>query len=259
MRQDDAAHSGYSHDGFLGEKLRLRQPRDGFRSGHDAVLLAASVNPRQGGHVAELGSGAGVAALCFLARRSDAHVTGIEFDSDLVALAQTNAAANNLGQRAQFRQGDIAGAFGDLHIVANSFDDVMANPPFHEVGTVPDIAHDGKARAHIGAEGTLDNWVKCACALTRSGGHISFIHRADALDRLLTVMHKRLGDLHVLPIMPKPESAATRVLVRGKRDARAPVTLLPPLVLQDDSGQPSAAAEAILRHGAELAFGRNGG
>ena len=259
MRQDDAANAAYSHDGFLGEKLRLRQPTDGFRSGHDAVLLAATANPPQGGHVAELGSGAGVASLCFIARRSDAHVTGIEFDGEMVALAQANAAANNLGARAQFRQGDVAGAFSDLHIVANSFDEVIANPPFHEAGTVPEMAHDGKARAHIGTEGTLDNWVKCACALTRAGGHISFIHRADALDRLLTVMHKRLGDLHVLPIMPKPESAATRVLVRGKRDARAPVTLLPPLILQDDNGQSSAAAEAVLRHGAALAFGRNGG
>lgn len=264
MRQDDAAatsaarSAATSQDGFLGGKLRLRQPRDGFRSGHDAVLLAAAANPPQGGHVAELGSGAGVAALCLLARRDDVNVTGIEFDADLVALAQNNAIANNLEARAQFRSGDIAGAFADLHLVANSFDEVIANPPFHEAGTVPDISEETKARAHIGSEGTLDSWVKCACALVRANGHISFIHRADALDRLLSVMQKRLGDLHVLPIMAKPEAAATRILVRGKRDARAPVTLLPPMVLQDDNGQPSAAAEAVLRHGAALAFGSNG-
>ena len=249
----------YSHDGFLGGRLRLRQPRDGFRSGHDAVLLAASADPVQGGHVAELGSGAGVASLCFLARRQDAQVTGIEYDSALVALAQANEAANNLGERAQFREGNIAGLFGDLHMVANSYDEVIANPPFHDIGSVPEIDHEGKARAHIGAAGTLDSWVKCACALARAGGHITFIHRADALDRLLTVMHRRLGDLHMLPVLPKPDQAATRVLVRGKRDARAPVTLLPPLILQDADGRPSAAAEAVLRHGAALAFGKNGG
>ena len=42
---DDDNAGAYSHDGFLGGKLRLRQPRDGFRSGHDAVLLAASAGP----------------------------------------------------------------------------------------------------------------------------------------------------------------------------------------------------------------------
>ena len=252
-------NANYSEDGFLGGRLTLRQLRDGFRSGHDAVLLAAAAGPPRGGHIAELGSGAGVAALCVLARRKDVEVTGIEFDTELVSLAEQNAAHNELQARAHFRQGDIGGAFADLHMVANSFDEVIANPPFHEPGTVPEIAHDGKARAHIGVEGTLDHWVKCACALTRAKGHVTFIHRADALDRLLTVMHRRLGDLHILPIQPKPNVPAGRVLVRGKRDAKAPVTLLPPLVLQDAQGRPSAAAEALLRHGEALAFAPDGG
>jgi len=253
--QDETA---YSEDGFLGGMLRLRQPRDGFRSGHDAVLLAAAALPPRGGHIAELGSGAGVATLCAVARRKDIEATGIEFDAQLVALAQENAAANDLQARAHFREGDINGAFSNLHLVANSFDEVIANPPFHDVGTVPDMDHEGKARAHIGLEGTLDSWVKCACALTRAKGHVTFIHRADALDRLLTVMQKRLGDLHILPIQPKPDMAAGRVLVRGRRDAKAPVTLLPPLILQDGQGRPSAAAEAVLRQGEALAFGGNG-
>ena len=77
--------------------------------------------------------------------------------------------------------------------------------------------------------------------------------------QLLTVMQKRLGDLHVLPVLPKPHKAATRVLIRGRRDARAPVTLLPPLVLQDMEGQTSPAAESVLRHGAALAFAEAGG
>lgn len=254
MQADDT-----SQDGFLGGKLRLKQPREGFRSGHDAVLLAAAANPPSGGHIAELGCGVGVAALCFAARRKDAQVTGLDIDETLVALAQTNAAANDLQARTHFKIGDIAGPFADLHMVANSFDEVMANPPYYETGAVPPLAHDAKALAHIGDAGTLDNWVKCAAALTRAKGHICFVHRADALAQVLAVMGKRLGDLHVLPIQPKPDTAATRVLVRGRRDARAPVTLLPPLVLQNADGSPSAAAEAVLRHGAALAFGAGGG
>lgn len=241
-------------DGFLGGKIRLKQPRAGFRSGHDAVLLAASANPPLGGHIAELGCGAGVASLCFAARRRDAEVTGLDIDADMVALAGQNAAANGLEARTHFRTGDIAAPFSALHMVANSFDEVIANPPFYETGTVPPLEDEAKSRAHIRAAGTLDNWVKCAAALTRAKGHVTFIHRADALAGLLAVLSKRLGDLHILPILPKPNRAATRVLVRGRRDARAPVTLLPPLVLQDENDRPSNAAEAVLRHGAALAF-----
>lgn len=249
----------YTTDGFLGEKLRLKQPRDGFRSGHDAVLLAAAAHPPQGGHIAELGSGSGVAALCFAARRKDAQITGIEMDGEMVALAQNNAEANDLAGRAHFKQGDVTAPFAELHLVANSFDEVIANPPFYLQGHVPDMAHDGKAQAHIGAQGTLDAWVKCACALTRAKGHVTLVHRADALAQVLTVMQKRLGDLHVLPVHPRADKAATRVLVRGRRDARAPVTLLPPLVLQNDAGAASLKAEAVLRHGAALAFDESDG
>ncbi len=256
-QQDDNIR--YTHDGFLGDRLRLKQPRDGFRSGHDAVLLAAAADAPENGHIAELGSGAGVASLCFAARRPDAQVTGIELDDALVAVAQENAQANDLAARAHFKVGDVTGAFSALHMIANSFDEVIANPPFYESGAVSELAHDGKARAHIGEEGTLDNWVKCAAALTKAKGHVVFIHRADALGQLLTVMQKRLGDLHVLPILPKPARAATRVLIRGQRDARAPVTLLPPFVLQDSDGNASTAAEAVLRHGAMLAFTEAGG
>ena len=249
----------YTTDGFLGETLRLKQPRDGFRSGHDAVLLAAAAQPPQSGHVAELGSGAGVASLCFAARRKDAQITGIELDGEMVALAQNNAEANDLSARVHFKQGDITAPFSELHLVANSFDEVIANPPFYLEGQVPDMAHDGKAQAHIGSEGTLDAWVKCACALTRAKGYVTLVHRADGLAQVLTVMQRRLGDLHVLPIQPRADKAATRILVRGRRDARAPVTLLPPLILQNDAGAPSLRAEAILRHGAALAFEASGG
>ena len=249
----------YTIDGFLGETLRLKQPRDGFRSGHDAVLLAAAAQPPQSGHIAELGSGAGIASLCFAVRRQDAQITGIEVDADMVALAKNNADANDLRARAHFKQGDITAPFSEMHLVANSFDEVIANPPFYLEGHVPDMTHDGKAQAHIGSAGTLDSWVKCACALTRAKGYVTLVHRADALTQVLTIMQKRLGDLRVLPVQPRADKAATRILVRGRRDARAPVTLLPPLILQNDAGAPSLRAEAILRHGAALAFDESGG
>jgi tRNA1(Val) A37 N6-methylase TrmN6 len=259
MHPKQGSETGFSQDGFLGEKLRVRQPRDGFRSGHDAVLLAAASDPPQGGHIIELGSGAGVASLCFAARRTDAQITGLEIDPQMLTLAQNNAEANDLGARAHFKLADISGPFNDMHLVANSYDEVIANPPFYKLGHVPELENDIKARALIGTEGTLDTWVKSAAALAKARGYVTFIHRADALAQLLTVMQRRLGDIHVLPVLPKPHKAATRVLIRGRRDARAPVTLLPPLVLQDMEGQPSPAAESVLRHGAALAFAEAGG
>ena len=48
---------------------------------------------------------------------------------------------------------------------------------------------------------------------------------------------------------------AIRVLLRAVKDSRAPLTLLPGLVLNGDDGRPTAAAEAVLREGAALPLG----
>ena len=58
----------YTLDGFLGGRLTIAQPKDGFRAGHDAVLLAAAVPARTGETILELGSGSGIASLCLAAR-----------------------------------------------------------------------------------------------------------------------------------------------------------------------------------------------
>ena len=58
----------------------------------------------------------------------------------------------------------------------------------------------------------------------------------------------------VLPIYPKPDAPAIRVLVRAANDTRAPFAILPGLMLTDGNGQPTQAAEAVLRAGSVLAL-----
>ncbi|MDD9841728.1 MAG: methyltransferase domain-containing protein, partial [Alphaproteobacteria bacterium] len=107
-----------SIDGFLGGKVQLRQPIKGHRSGTDAVLLAASVplhappydRAQIGQSCLELGCGVGVTSLCLAARmethKLDYQITGVDIQADLIALAETNAAANHIS--AQFMVQDIS-------------------------------------------------------------------------------------------------------------------------------------------------------
>ena len=84
--------SGTTRDAFLGGKLRLRQPRRGYRAGIDPVLLAASVPARPGQSVLDLGCGAGAAALCLAARVGGLRLAGLERQADYAELARANAA-----------------------------------------------------------------------------------------------------------------------------------------------------------------------
>src|SRR5690348_10961594 len=84
-----------SCDGFLGGRLRLQQPRQGHRAGHDAVLLAAATPARPGEVVVDLGAGTGAAGLAVASRCPGVDLVLVERDERLVAIAQANLAANN--------------------------------------------------------------------------------------------------------------------------------------------------------------------
>ena len=259
MQAQTDSGGAYSEDGFLGKRLIIRQPRHGHRSGHDAVLLAASVGSEKTQSVCDLGAGAGVVGLCIMARLPNAQLVGVEIDPGLCNLARKNAATNGFTERAQFVSGDITGPFSALGLRSNSFDHVVANPPFYQNNRVPPVQDAARARAHQTHAAGLENWVRCACALAAGNGLVTFIHRAEALDELLLAMCGRLGALKVQPVAPRAGEAAHRVLVQGRRDARTPLVLLAPIALQNATGEPSAEAEAILRHGATLAFARTDG
>src|SRR5437762_455430 len=95
-----------SEDHFLGGRIVVRQPLQGFRSGTDAVVLAAAVPAKADDGVLELGCGVGIPSLCLAARIAGCCITGVEIAPELVALAEENARANRLEQRVRFEQSD---------------------------------------------------------------------------------------------------------------------------------------------------------
>jgi len=71
---------------------------------------------------------------------------------------------------------------------------------------------------------------------------------------VLAVLAAGFGAIAVLPVYPKPGAPAIRILVRGVKASRAPLTVLPGLVLAGADNGPAAQAEAVLRGGAALAL-----
>ena len=249
-----------TEDAFLGGALMMLQPRDGYRAGVDAVLLAAATPVRQGRaeRVLDAGSGVGVVGLCVAARVPDAQVTLVENGPELVALANQNVARNGLGDRAKVIEADItspARALEEKGLSADSFTHVVANPPFHTEGHGRPSRNAIKARAHAMPAGDLAHWVRFAARVTQPGGSLTIVHRADTVGELLTLMDGRFGALRLLPIHPRDGSAAVRVLLQGRKGSRAPLTILPGLILHNDDNSFRPNVADILRHGAPLDLG----
>src|ERR1700753_114500 len=153
---------------LLGGRVIYCQPSNGFRSGIEPILLAASVPARAGEHVLEAGTGAGAALLSLTARVSGVCGTGVEMDAAMAELAVANAEMNG---------------FSNISIVQDRiesvelpriFDHAMANPPYYGTGD-PASPDAGRANAKSGSEVLIRNWIEQLSMSLRRRGTLSLI------------------------------------------------------------------------------------
>jgi tRNA1(Val) A37 N6-methylase TrmN6 len=229
---------------FLDGRVNVTQPQTGFRSGLDAVMLAAAVPATAGQCVLELGAGAGTVSLCLAARVPGLLVTGVEREASLTALAQDNATAN--GAHCTFVAADIFALPAELK---RDFDQVFANPPFHGEGQA---SPDETRAAALMDGGQLADWLKLGLQRTVSGGFFTTILRADRLNEALAALPEK--GVCAFPLWPRAGEAPKRVIVQARKGSRAPFNLLPGLVLHREDGSWTPEAEAVLRRGSALAL-----
>lgn len=227
----------------LGGKVRLRQPLDGFRTGLDAVMLAAACPAKDGAHILDLGCGVGAAGLCTLYRLPKAQLTGLDIQGDHVALAQENAALNDMQSRAEFLTGDVRD-FQDQR-----FDHVICNPPYMEAGAHCASPSDKRATAlgHREEDMDVNTWITAAFDCLKGQGSLTMIHRANMTDKIIQAIGKRFGGIEIIPLWPKEGVNAKRVIIRAYKHKKSPATLHAGLILHDHNGEYTPQANAILK------------
>jgi tRNA1(Val) A37 N6-methylase TrmN6 len=244
-----------TEDAFLGGALSILQPKSGYRAGIDPVLLAASLRAADGARVLDVGSGVGVAGLAAARRLPGIGVTLVEQDPYLAEIAHRNIAHNAMTQRAHVIAADVTRPLStcpELQALAESFDHVLANPPFMVKGRGTAAGDPIKAAANAMPDGDLDRWVRFAASMLRPGGTLTLIHRPEALDAILAALRSRFGGAAVVAIHPFKDKPASRMLVQATKASRAALALLPSLILHNTDRSFRADIEAVLRHGAAL-------
>jgi tRNA1(Val) A37 N6-methylase TrmN6 len=239
-----------TEDRMLDGRVTLRQPVRGYRAGLDAALLAAACDVAAGGRAVEAGCGAGAALLAAAARRPQAHFTGIERDPRALALAVQNIGANGLAARVDVLAGDVGKRFSGLGLAP--FDAAFANPPyFDDPGALRGPAEE-RRDAWMADDG-LEAWIVFLSKAVVEGGTITLIHRADRMADILALLAPKAGSFQVKPVLPFADQPAKRVLVRAVKTGKAPLRILPPLILHDrEGGKHTPQTEAILRGEASL-------
>ncbi len=241
-----------TEDTVLNGRVRLRQPAIGYRAGMDAALLAAACDANPDERVIEAGCGVGGALLAAASRRPGARFVGLERDPVAADLARGNVAQNALQDRVEIIGGDVERGFKAVGLPV--FDAVISNPPFFDDPAALRAPAPEKSGAWM-ADGGLAAWTGFCLKAVREGGTITLIHRADRLADILALLAPKAGSFKVRPVSPFADAPAKRVIVRAIKTGKAPLVLLPPLVLHEREGSGhSAQAEAILRGDAALGW-----
>jgi tRNA1(Val) A37 N6-methylase TrmN6 len=246
------AEAELTRDAFLDGRLRLWQPRRGYRAATDPVLLAAFTPARHGERVLELGCGAGAAALCLAVRVPGLELHGLELQPAYAELARRNAAENGL--TLEVHEGDLRHPPVALR---RGFDHVLANPPFHPAAGAasPD---PGRDRAHREGAAALADWIEAGLRRLVPGGRLVLVHRTGRLGTILAALEGRAGAAEVLPIASRAGRPAVRVLIRARKGRSAPLTLWPPLTFHEgdahagDAESYTVEAQRVLREAAAL-------
>ena len=247
-----AVRADVSEDLLLAGRLRLRQPAVGYRAGVDAALLAAACEAKPGERVLDAGCGVGAVLLAAAARRPGASFTGVERDPAALTLAKENIELNGMAQSVTAIGGDVAAGFRALGLTA--FDAALANPPFFDDAGAIRGPHPARQGAYMATDG-LAAWIDFLIKAVREGGSITLIHRADRLGDILGLLAGKAGSIRIRPVQPFADQPAKRVLVRAIKTGKAPLVLLPALILHDRSdAKHTPAAEAILRGEAALGW-----
>lgn len=241
--------SAFTQDMFLGGAVKVFQPEAGFRAGLDSVLLAAALDSESHGEVLEMGCGAGGALLPAAWRLKKARFVGIEKDAGMANLARRGVTENDLTDRAGIIEGDAAALPSDFE---NRFDLVFSNPPFFEPGTIKSPG-EGKTDAYLMSL-PLEFWIKAMLFAARPKGTVLLIHRAAALTEILAALHRRAGEITVMPVRRSPGEEAKRVIIRARKALRpGPTRLLSGIDLYDGpGGARSEISQAIADRGEGL-------
>jgi tRNA1(Val) A37 N6-methylase TrmN6 len=250
---DAKADREITEDRLLGGRVRLLQPAKGYRAGMDAALLAAACDAAPGERVLDVGCGPGAVLLQAAARHPGAGFWGVERDPLALELARRGAELNGMQDRVALLAGDVAQGFAALKL--RPFDAALCNPPFFDDAGAIRGPHPARRGAYLADDG-LGAWIGFLAKAVREGGTLTVIHRADRLAHLLALLSEKFGSVRIRPIHPFADAPAKRVLIRAVKTGKAPLELMPPLILHDRvGGKHTREAEAIL--GGDAALGWN--
>ena len=235
----------------LGERLddlmksgrKIIQNESEFCFSMDSVLISHFPNFRRRYKVLDLGTGTGVIPL-LIADEVD-KICAIELNALMAETARRNVELNNLSEKITVLEGDYRQHREIFR--AESFDLVIANPPYVPVKDRDSKKLHGVARARHEFTATLEDVVTAARYVLKFHGVFCMIHLAARLSEIVDTLHRHQFEMKRLQIIyPKFGRNANLIMIEAIVGANTgSLQILPPLVVHEDNDDYTAEIKKI--------------
>ena len=221
-------------DDLMKSGRKIIQRENEFCFATDSVLIAHFPKFKRNMKVLDLGTGTGVIPL--LIADEAGKIFAMELNHDMAELARRNVELNNLSEKISVVEGDYR-RIRDF-FCAESFDLVVANPPYYPVkaGEVNKLIGVATARHEFTA--TLEDVVTAARYALKFHGNFCMIHSAARLTEIVDALHRHQFEMKRLQMIhPKINRDANLIMVDAIVGGNAGnLKILPPLAVHNDDG-----------------------
>jgi len=195
--------------------------------------------------VLELGAGCGVISIALAAMHQPREVIAVELQPELHMLITRNAELNAIATLRAVTS-DLRN-LPDAHVARESFDAVVANPPYRasNAGRISPNAARHVARSEASA--TLEDFIAAASRCLRPGGRAALVFVADRTAELIAMLREhRLEPKRIRFVHPYAGAPASTILLEARKHGGIEAAIEPPLILFEAPGVYTKEARAVL-------------
>lgn len=202
-----------SLDNFLDGKIKIYQPKNGYRAGIDAILLASSVKVFKKCKILDIGSGTGVISLFIASKYKNVEIVGIEKNFKYYSLSMKSLKINKLKSKIKFLNKN----FSD--VINMKSDIIVSNPPwFQENSTYKShnsLINDAKIESL-----KLDSWIEKVLINLSSKGEYYTIFPYRRIEEIINILMIHFKSVEVYPLSSFKNIQPDKAIILAKRSGK---------------------------------------
>ncbi len=214
---------------IINENITLFQNEGSLAYGTDAYLLYAYIRKQSREKAAELGAGSGVISLLCASKNKFSHITAVEVQPAIAAIATKNVEENGFSEKLDVLCRDLRDLPPEIN---GTFGAVFSNPPYMTAasGKLNENEADSMSRHEI--NGTIRDFAKGASMLLKYGGLFYAVYRPDRLAELIFACKENaLEPKRLTLVYPTVSHAPCLMLLEAKKNGAEGMKTTKPLII----------------------------